>query len=119
NTWQRGGRVGRAGRPSAIVLIAGSDALDQYFMRNPHDFFARSSEEAILDPLNKEVLKRHIPCAAAETPIFPDEPWTKHAEVQEVLEELERNATLFRAGKAGAWHSPNKRPQRDVDLRGI
>ncbi|MFH0825147.1 MAG: DEAD/DEAH box helicase, partial [Pseudomonadota bacterium] len=35
NTWQRGGRVGRAGRPSAIVLVTGNDALDQYFLRNP------------------------------------------------------------------------------------
>ncbi|MEJ2717901.1 MAG: DEAD/DEAH box helicase [Deltaproteobacteria bacterium] len=69
NTWQRGGRVGRAGRPSAIVLIAGYDALDQYFLKNPHDFFGRSCEDAILDPVNEEVLKRHLPCAAAETPI--------------------------------------------------
>ncbi len=75
NTWQRGGRVGRSGRPSAVVLIAGYDALDQYFLRNPQDFFGRSCEEAILDPFNREVLKRHIPCAAAEAPIRPNEEW--------------------------------------------
>ena len=38
NTWQRGGRVGRQGRQSAIVMVAGQDALDQYFIRNPSDF---------------------------------------------------------------------------------
>ncbi|MEW6351887.1 MAG: DEAD/DEAH box helicase [Thermodesulfobacteriota bacterium] len=119
NTWQRGGRVGRAGRPSAIVLIAGTDALDQYFMRNPSDFFARSSEEAILDPRNKEVLKRHLPCAAAETPILPTEGWINEPEVEEVLQELEQTGALYRAGPQGAWHSANRRPQRDVDLRGI
>ncbi len=119
NTWQRGGRVGRAGRPSAIVLIAGTDALDQYFMRNPSDFFARSSEEAILDPRNKEVLKRHIPCAAAETPILPTETWINEPEVQEVLQELEQTGVLYRPGRQGAWHSANRRPQRGVDLRGI
>ena len=39
STWQRGGRVGRSGRESTIVMIAQQDALDQYFMRHPEDFF--------------------------------------------------------------------------------
>jgi DEAD/DEAH box helicase domain-containing protein len=32
NTWQRGGRVGRSGRESLVILLAKPDALDQYFM---------------------------------------------------------------------------------------
>jgi DEAD/DEAH box helicase domain-containing protein len=118
NTWQRGGRVGRGGRPSAIVLIAGTDALDQYFLRNPHDFFGRNCEEAILDPLNKEVLKRHLPCAAAECPISSEEPWTASPEVKSVLEELDEAGVIY-SGPDGAWRSIMKRPQREVDLRGI
>lgn len=118
NTWQRGGRVGRSSRPSAIVLIAGTDALDQYFLRNPHDFFGRNCEEAILDPLNTEVLKRHVPCAAAETPISPDEPWTACPEVQSVLDELDEAGVIY-TGPDGSWRSAVRRPQRDVDLRGI
>ena len=118
NTWQRGGRVGRSSRPSAIVLIAGTDALDQYFLRNPHDFFGRSCEEAILDPLNTEVLKRHVPCAAAETPISPEEPWTSSPEVQSVLEELDEAGVIY-TGPDGSWRSVVRRPQREVDLRGI
>ncbi|MDQ7785191.1 MAG: DUF1998 domain-containing protein [Desulfomonilaceae bacterium] len=118
NTWQRGGRVGRGGRPSAIVLIAGYDALDQYFVRNPHDFFGRSCEEAILDPLNKEVLKRHIPCAAAETPIGPDEEWTFTPEVGSVIEELSRSGIL-QPDREGRLHARERRPQRGVDLRSI
>jgi DEAD/DEAH box helicase domain-containing protein len=118
NTWQRGGRVGRGGKPSAIVLIAGNDALDQYFIRNPEDFFDRQCEEAVLDPLNREVLKRHIPCAAAETPIAPAEPWTGGEEVQSVLAELEQSGVLQR-GADGSWRSTVSRPQRDVDLRAI
>ncbi|UCH06310.1 MAG: DEAD/DEAH box helicase, partial [Deltaproteobacteria bacterium] len=39
NTWQRGGRVGRSGRESLIVLIANQDALDQYFIKHPSSFF--------------------------------------------------------------------------------
>ncbi len=61
NTWQRGGRVGRQGRPSAIVMIAGHDALDQYFVHNPSDFFIRKCEKATLDPLNIEVSEKTHP----------------------------------------------------------
>ena len=118
NTWQRGGRVGRAGRPSAIVMLAGNDALDQYFLRNPRDFFERTCEEAILDPFNSEVLKRHLPCAAAETPIFPEEEWSRQPEIQTALEELEQEGTLYRGGD-GSWRSASRRPHRGVDLRGI
>jgi DEAD/DEAH box helicase domain-containing protein len=119
NTWQRGGRVGRSGRASAIVLIAGNDALDQYFLRNPHDFFERTCEEAVLDPLNEEVLKRHLPCAAAELPLRPDEAWTQQTEVQSALHELEKSGSLYQNKHAGSWHSTSRRPHRNVDLRSV
>lgn len=119
NTWQRGGRVGRAGRPSAVVLIPGADALDQYFLRNPKELFDRNCEEAILDPHNKEVLKKHIPCAASEFPISQEEKWTAQTEVMEVLHELEETGALYKSARDGAWHSSSKRPHRNVDLRAI
>ena len=50
STWQRGGRVGRSGQDSALVLIAGEDALDQYFMRNPRDLIERKPEAAVINP---------------------------------------------------------------------
>ncbi len=119
STWQRGGRVGRAENASAIVLIAGNDALDQYFLRNPRNFFERKCEEAVLDPLNEEVLKRHLPCAAAETPIREEEAWAADPTIQSVLTELEENGAMFRAHQDGARHSTSRRPHRGVDLRGI
>ena len=100
-------------------MIAGNDALDQYFLHNPKDFFGRTCEEAILDPKNKEVLKRHLPCAAAETPILPHEEWAKAPEVISVLDELERTGALYRTKENGPLHSASRRPQREVDLRGI
>lgn len=118
NTWQRGGRVGRGSRPSAIVLIAGTDALDQYFMRNPTDFFQRECEQAVLDPGNKEVLKRHIPCAAAEFPISPEEEWIQAPEIQAIVEELEGEGNIFRF-RDGSIRCAERRPQRHVDLRSI
>jgi len=118
NTWQRGGRVGRSGRPSAIVLIAGYDALDQYFLRNPNDFFGRNCEQAVLDPFNVEVLKKHLPCAAAEIPINPDEEWARQPETRAVLKELEAAGNLYRTPD-GRLCSRAGRPHRDVDLRTI
>jgi len=50
--------------------MAQQDALDQYFMKYPGDFFARNYENAVLDPFNIQVLNAHIPCAAAELPLF-------------------------------------------------
>ncbi len=118
NTWQRGGRVGRQGRPSAIVMIAGQDALDQYFVHNPTDFFARKFEEATLDPLNIEVLKRHIPCAAAELPIDSSETWIRTKEAQSATEDLLAAGVLYRSPD-GILNSVNPRPHRGVDLRNV
>ena len=61
-TWQRGGRVGRAGE-AAIALVAQPDALDQYLVSHPSVFFERGFEHAVLDPHNAEVAAAHLPCA--------------------------------------------------------
>jgi DEAD/DEAH box helicase domain-containing protein len=66
STWQRGGRVGRSGQDSALILIAGEDALDQFFMRNPEDFIHRPPESAVVNPYNTHILAKHLECAAAE-----------------------------------------------------
>ena len=75
NTWQRGGRVGRSQQESAIFLMAQPDALDQYFIRHPEDFFERSFETAVVDPDNSPILKAHLTCAAAEFPLSPEDPF--------------------------------------------
>jgi DEAD/DEAH box helicase domain-containing protein len=75
STLQRGGRVGRAQQESAVVLVAGEDALDQYFVRHPDEFFDRPAEHAVVNPDNPVIAKRHIECAAAELPLPADEPW--------------------------------------------
>ncbi len=119
NTWQRGGRVGRSGRPSAVLLIAGHDALDQYFLKHPSDFFDRPCEQAVLDPFNEEVLKRHILCAAAETPILESEPWVQNDTVQTVIKGLQEADALVYSERDGSYRSRSRRPHWEVDLRGI
>ena len=51
---QRWGRAGRSGHGFA-VLVAGQDALDQYFMREPERLLGRSVEEAIIDLHNPHI----------------------------------------------------------------
>ncbi len=73
STWQRGGRVGRGGQDSALALIAGEDALDQYFMQFPQALLERQSEAAVINPFNPEIMRRHLVCAAAERALHKNE----------------------------------------------
>ena len=118
NTWQRGGRVGRSGRESMIILIAKPDALDQYFMKHPSELFERSFEAAVLDPHNPYVVESHLPCAAAETPLTLDDArfWTK--DLPQSLEKLEVEGSLTRTAEGKpTWFSTDRRPHQKVNIR--
>ena len=67
---QRWGRAGRSGHGFA-VLVAGQDALDQYFMREPDRLLGRSFEEAIIDLHNPHISGPHLEAAAYERPLTP------------------------------------------------
>lgn len=121
STLQRGGRVGRACRESAVILVAGEDALDQYFVRHPEDFFSRPPERAVVNPGNEVILKRHLECAAAEQALTPegaDGPWLRLPETVRAVAELERQGVLLRTADGAQLLAARKRPQRHVDLRG-
>lgn len=118
NTWQRGGRVGRSGRESMVILIAKPDALDQYFMKHPADLFERSFEAAVLDPHNPYVVEAHLPCAAAEIPLTLDDKrfWPKALPFH--LEKLEKDGALNRAADGEpTWFASKRNPQLYVDIR--
>ena len=120
-TLQRGGRVGRSGRESAVALIAQEDALDQYIVRNPEDFFSRPSECAVVNPENSVILERHLECAAAEHPLKPggvDAQWLGTDAAREAVAALEEKGLLLRSADGATLHAARKRPQRHVDLRG-
>ena len=117
-TWQRGGRVGRTGQKSALVLIAGEDALDQYFMRNPEDFLHREPEAAVVNPYNPEITNKHVLCAAAELPIKTDEPWMAHKHVKKAVLGLEATGHLLRSEDGMELYSSRQAPHRHVNLRG-
>lgn len=120
-TLQRGGRVGRSGRESAVVLVAQEDALDQYIVRNPEDFFARPPECAVVNPENAVILERHLECAASEHPLQPgtlDAAWLGTQNAKNVLASLENKGLLLRSADGYTLHAARQRPQRHVDLRG-
>ncbi len=118
-TWQRGGRVGRSGQDSALVLIAGEDALDQYFMRNPEDFIQREPEAAVVNPYNPVILSKHVVCAAAEAAIRFDEPLMSEKTVQQIVLDLEETGELLRSADGKEVYASRKAPHRHVDLRGV
>lgn len=117
-TMQRGGRVGRANKPSAIILIAQEDALDQYFMRRPDDFFNRSPESAILNPANETIMDQHLHCAASEFELQHNEPLCQLPHVQQALVRLAEHAILLQNSEGTFWYPTRKYPQRLVSLRG-
>ena len=118
STLQRGGRVGRSGQESAVLLVAGEDALDQYFIHKPEAFFEREPERAVINPDNEVIVKRHLECAAAELPLACDDPWLRGPGAQAALRELEQEGLLLRSADGREWIAARKRPQRHVELRG-
>ena len=118
STWQRGGRVGRSTRESAVILVAGEDALDQYFMRHPEDFFDRPPEDAVLNPDNPAILARHLECAAAEYALRPGEPYLGSEAATRELDNLLDAGKLLLDAEGLRIHAGRKSPHRDVDLRG-
>ena len=120
STWQRSGRVGRTERDSLIVMIALADALDQYFMRSPEDFFKRNAEAAVLDAGNIQITKAHLVCAASEVFLKPDDEIYDTRKLAPVLTELENEGRLKRAKAGDVWY-PGKGwwrfPHREVSIR--
>ena len=74
--WQQAGRAGREAQESIVVLVAGDDQLDQWFMAHPDQVFTRPPEPAVINPANPYVLHAHLACAAYEQPLgHVDERW--------------------------------------------
>jgi len=117
---QRIGRVGRQGRDCLVVLVAQPDALDQYFMKYPEQFFARPLECAVVDPDNPVVVAAHLPCAAQELPLKRDQErhfdLTAHApEVDKLLAQGRLLATL----DGRTLLARERFPHKQVNIRGV
>jgi len=117
-TWQRGGRVGRSGRESAMLLVAGEDALDQFFIRHPEQLVQRPPEAAVVNPTNPDVMDRHLVCAAAELVLKTDDPMLKSDAFRAGIDRLVADGRLYLSADGTTCYSSLKSPHRHVDLRG-
>jgi DEAD/DEAH box helicase domain-containing protein len=113
--WQRAGRSGRRTADSLIMLIAGNDALDQYYVRKPELLFSGNFEDLAVDRDNEEINANHIICAAYEKPVARDEEYYKDNVA--LIERLTAQGRLFEEADGGRVFSLGKYPYSAVDLR--
>ncbi len=117
-TWQRSGRVGRAGRESITALVALPDALDQYLLDHPDEFVGAACEQLVVDPRNEPISRRHLVCAAAEDPLSRERDRSYLSEHAPVVGELLRESELVESADGAEIYARERRPQRGVSLRG-
>lgn len=118
--WQQAGRAGRGEGESLTVLIGLDNPLDQYLMRHSSELFDRPHEAALCDPANPYVLIQHLPCAAYEVPLTPEDEALFGASSSdhyvEAMVHLEESGQLeYRRNR---WfHVGRRYPAQDVGLR--
>lgn len=116
-TWQRLGRAGRRNRAALGVLVASSDPLDQFVVRNPQYFLGASPEHARIAPDQLLILLDHIRCAAFELPCNDGERFGNN-DLGEFLQYLQDEGVLHREG--GQWHwMTDSYPANSVSLRSV
>ncbi len=120
-TWQRLGRAGRRQQAALGVLVASSEALDQYIVQNPEFFLGASPELARIAPDQLLILFDHIRCAAFELPFTDDEIYGGQSPVP-MLQILAEEKLLHRSGAIdqGIWHwIDDSYPANAVNLRAV
>ena len=121
-TWQRLGRAGRRHRPSLGVLVASSDALDQFMVRHPEYFLGASPEHARIHPNQLLILMDHVRCASFELPFNDGEDFCGDSEGREdtveMLEVLRDEGLLQRQGGRWFWVADSY-PANKVSLRSV
>ena len=116
-TWQRLGRAGRRGRAALGVMVASSDALDQYLVRNPDYFRAAAVEHGRIAPDQLLILMEHLRCAAFELPFRHGEVFGP-GPVDEYLAYLAEEGVLHL--EADRWHwMADSYPANSVSLRSV
>nr|WP_206038042.1 DEAD/DEAH box helicase [Rhodococcus sp. HNM0569] len=113
--WQQGGRSGRRGEGSLVVLVARDDPLDTYLVHHPAALLERPVEATVTDPGNPYVLGPQLLCAAREMPLRDDEVDALGA--HDVLTRLAREGAIRRRPH-GWFVTAGIDPHAAVDIRG-
>jgi len=113
---QQIGRAGRSQEDALAVLVAGQDALDQYYMTHPDDLFGRAAEAAVINPTNPEIMSAHVACAAHELPLDPADTRFFGHELEERAAEMVGDGRLgVREGRL--YWAGGGAPTREIDIR--
>ncbi len=114
--WQQSGRAGRMRQKSLALLVGGEDALDQWFMSNPGELFARPHEAAVVNPSNPMITEAHAGCAAYELPLGLEDREILGEQTEEAANRLVQAGHLrLREGRL-VW-SRRQSPAPMVDIR--
>jgi DEAD/DEAH box helicase domain-containing protein len=116
-TWQRFGRAGRRQQAALGVLVASSEALDQYLVRHPEFFAGATPEQARIEPDQALILLDHIRCAAFELP-FVDGDRFGTVDPSDFLAVLGESGVLHAEGGRWEWIADSY-PANAVSLRSV
>ncbi|MCX6082748.1 MAG: DEAD/DEAH box helicase [Chloroflexi bacterium] len=112
---QQSGRAGRGAAPAVSVLVATPNPLDQFLAHHPEYFFARSPEQALINPDHLLILLNHLRCALFEYPFEKDERFGG-LDVGEFLEFLTQNNEAHFSSDKYFWMA-DAYPAASVSLR--
>ena len=112
---QQAGRAGRGDTPAAAILVATASPLDQFLAHHPQYFFARSPEQALINPDHLLILLNHLRCALFELPFKKGE-FFGGINVDEYLEFLALNNEAHTAADKFFWMAESY-PAATVSLR--
>ncbi|MDQ3757632.1 MAG: DUF1998 domain-containing protein, partial [Actinomycetota bacterium] len=114
--WQQAGRAGRARQRSLAVLVAGEDALDQWYVAHPDELLTRPPEPGVVNPSNPFVFDPHLACAAYERPLTHDDDAYWGDDLEEAVARLVQ-ADVLRLRNGRAVYAQAARPAPAVGLR--
>ncbi|MEX2681091.1 MAG: DEAD/DEAH box helicase [Candidatus Sigynarchaeota archaeon] len=116
--WQQAGRCGRSSSDSLVVFIAGSDALDQYYVNNPGYFFSKTHEDAIIDLCNPYIVKGQLECGIKEIPLHEMDLSFFGPKAREIVEQLVSEKAVHKVG-GRYFYSRNDFPAERTSLNSI
>ncbi|EHQ08049.1 DEAD/DEAH box helicase [Leptonema illini] len=113
---QQSGRAGRKQNDAISILIATSEATDQYVVQHPEFLLGRSPEHGRINADNLLILIEHLKCAVFELPFKKGESFGRFAEVTELLDLLAQGRIVTRSGDDWHW-SDDSYPANNISLR--
>ena len=118
STWQQAGRAGRGHEDSLVFFVADNSPIDQYLMAHGDYLFARSPEQAVVDPDNPHIAIGHLKSAAHELPLSDEEADAFGDCAEPVLELLAEEGLVKHINGFWYWAS-SEYPAAQVNLRNI